>query len=81
MEQLHDRTLRQHVREGMELAEGVVAGRGQEGKFPLWSCIDQWSEWNTTRAGDKQLFWKLRQSTIRFKQWRWLNTLLKLNPR
>jgi hypothetical protein len=35
VEQLHNKTLRYHVREGMELAEGVVAGRGKEGKFRL----------------------------------------------
>ena len=32
VEQLHGKTVRQHVREGMELAGGVVAGRCKKGK-------------------------------------------------
>jgi len=39
MERLHDKTLRYHVREGTELAEGMVAGRGEEGRFRFWRCI------------------------------------------
>ena len=54
MEQLHGKTVRQHVREGMELAGGVVAGRCKKGKISIVKLYRP-VVWNLNRVGDEQI--------------------------